>query len=1210
MGDISWAFQDRAEDSGNNGDDFERFVLECFRVAKEEIAFIKSLRRGRDGAIDLIDQHSEVGATTVAECKYIGEGGFREAKARWKEVYSHLNRYLPDLCANPNKNPKSPYRTWLDSSRPVQRYRFCITASLTPSDVIQLEKLIAHDLADLANAGVEAVRYLAETEGAIRVFSWDWFCHELTFCPSLAFRWFRGLPIGISLFDRSGRKGQSFRDFLGSGQLAYLSRDSFAAQTGGTVVRGEAELVTDLVAGDTNALVITGPGGVGKTRLAHELAIRLTDESAGFDAYWLDRGANAVSVKELARRYPRQASILLLVDYAEAAQRLGEIADVVVHLTEQAGHRVRIIATCRASATNRVRDDFEILDPEIKPLASQLGGEDAYLDWVTNRILRLEPFPEPDALTKVCHGIPALAAFAVYLFRNDHLQFNTQFGALLSSDDFRSWSNKRIAALIKGTSFTERGLAEVALSLPMPIRHQTALRQKHGDLLDRLITDRWIEHVDGDLVAAHDILSDALLARWLFEAETSTTDRTIELLEASASAQDLSRALSVIARLVTHAGFAAIDGPQVLMTLLTKHHEQVMLSVDQLFRSPFLHLQDKLYLIANSMEVAHAIAIDRSLHLGLAQLAKHVTKFLDGDTALVIPQAFGDLLDEVCSEIAESNFVLRRAFAFDPSRFRERAFANIRLFPNSEQSHFLIAQMLRSGEDPEEMRGVVSNWLVVNHSISCASFIYRAWLDAGGDRDAVSRNLLAWVDARGLTPEASHVYKAWLDAGGDRDAVGRKLLAWVDARGLTREATQVYKAWLDAEGDKDVISQKLLAWVDARGLTREAEFVYEAWLDAGGDRGAVSEKLLAWVDAYGLMPEASHVYKAWLDAGGDRNALSDKLLAWVGVRGLTPEAQFTYNAWLAAGGDGDAIREKLLAWLDVYGLTPEARFIYNTWLDAGGDRDAVSEKLLAWIEAHGLTPGASHVYKAWLDAGGDKDAVSDKLLAWMDVCGELFEADHVYRSWLNAGGDFVLVEQHLFKWALRWSHTKDFVYLSKNLSMRPMLPEPVAIAVARWAATFPQHEDSIVRMRRVVEHLQPDDISITSFTALIGHLLSLAEAPVSRPPFDRSQIWSICVSLGRPRLFNLNPFGVLRLVARFVGSGLVFDENLTEGPLHYLADCRGVICYLTIAALREGMLDPARDHEALTRFLGWVETAARGPSEATCLADRLRREIQ
>lgn len=967
----SWSFQGRVEHSGDNGNDFERFVLECFRVAKGEAALFKCLRRGRDGAIDLIDQHSEPGATTVAECKYIGVGGLKEAKARWKEVYDRLADYLPRLSANPGKNPASPYRTWLDPARPVRRYRFCITISLTFAEIIRLEKLITQDFAKLADAGAEAVRHLAETEGAVRVFSWDWFHAELTACPSLAFRWFRGLPIGVSVFDQAGRTGQSFRDFLSGAQLTYFSRDSFVAQGGGLVARREAGLIADLISGEAGALVLAGPGGVGKTRLAHELAINLTDERVGFDAYWLDRSASAASIQMLMTKYIENAAILLLVDYAESAQMLGEVADLVAYLIEQGSHKIRIIATCRASAMNKIRGELENLNPKVKNLASRLEGEDAYLDWVTRSILSLEPFREPDRLVKVCHGIPALAAFAVYLFRNDRPQFDTQFGALLADNDFQSWSSRRIAGLIRNTLYGERSLAEIALALPVPPDSQELFQEAYGDLVDRLLADRWIEYVDGHLAAAHDILADALLARWLFEAETATTVRAISLLSSAAAAQALPNALTVFARLATHPGFTAIDGRQVLQALLATHHEQVATSAGEFFRSAFLKAQDKLDLIANIPDVAETIKTNSRLRVGLVKLAEQVVNIRNDGEELRVPAVFGDLLEEACSKSERPDLFLRNAFLFDPARFRERAFASIAVHPYSETTCYMIALMLRSGEAPETMREPLCNWL--------------------------NRNL--WY------PRARGLYQAWFAAG----------------------------------GDKDVVCKLLSAWASVHGRGREAQFAYKAWLDAGGD-----------------------------------------------------------------------------------------------------------------LES---------------------------------------------------------IEQHVFDWALTWWYTEDFVYLSKAISTLPTVPEPVALAVVRWVVSFPAHEDSLTRLRRLIGHLSHADMSIPGFMAVTNCLSYLANALEPRSALERSQIWSICASLSDPRLFNLDPYGVLRFLARIIGSGRVFDRHLTFGPFHYLSDSYASICHMSILAIREGMLEPVTDREALTQFVEWIKCATASSGDAPRLIAKLRSQI-
>jgi hypothetical protein len=44
-------------------------------------------------------------------------------------------------------------------------------------------------------------------------------------------------------------------------------------------------------------------------------------------------------------------------------------------------------------------------------------------------------------------------------------------------------------------------------------------------------------------------------------------------------------------------------------------------------------------------------------------------------------------------------------------------------------------------------------------------------------RDLIDRHALAWIDAFGATEGASFVYRAWLDAGGQRDLIDNYVLA-------------------------------------------------------------------------------------------------------------------------------------------------------------------------------------------------------------------------------------------------------------------------------------------------------------------------------------------------------------------------------------------------------------------------------------------------
>ena len=855
MGSANRTFQNRARLIEDNGCDFEAFVFECFRYAKEERGFTKRLARGRDGAIDLLDRISEPGTATIAECKYIGSGMAQEATERWAEVYRNLSKNLPGLHADPAKTPKSPYRGWLDPERHVTRYRFCVTARMTESECTALEKRIASDFAKLVQTEkIEPLRALAENDGAIRVLPWDWFTTELEEHPSLAFRWFRGLPVGVELFEEESGNVTTFRAFLSGGELGYFSRDEYEDEGAGTLERGESVLVSGLVEGSPQALLITGPGGVGKTRLSWELSTRLAELEHGFEVFRLIRSATFESVATLADHHPANASILLLIDYAEAMPNLSDIADAVAHVSANTAHQVRVIATCRSSATNAVRDNLSVLDPEPKSLGSRQTGEEGYISWVTRSILNLGGFSQPEELARVCHGVPALAAFALFLFRYHRTRFDQQFGALHGLDDFDKWANHRIAILIGGLSgqrANERTLAQIALSLPLPVEQFRAIFTSNEALIEALRVDRWIEEAGDQFVAAHDVLADALAARWLFEAEHAATDRTVDLLNDAARNGYLGHALVALARLAFHPKFAEIDGAALSEALLSHHPEQVSEICGPLLEGPFLNFEEKLDLLHRSEPIRQTAKREPSHHVSLSFLAAEAVyrKCDTNDSAAL--RTLSDLLDDVCQIPRFSNMVLRRAYALEPARFRERVWAYLETFPQAEPTHFLLVQMLRSGEPSEALLDAVQLWLKANPSAPRASFVYKAWLDAGGGIEAVSEALLAWVGVRGKAYEAEFVYDAWLDAGGGVDAVSEALLAWVGVHGQTQEASHVYDAWLDAGGAVETVSNALLAWVGVHGEMPDASYVYNAWLDAGGRVETVSEALLAWVGEIG-----------------------------------------------------------------------------------------------------------------------------------------------------------------------------------------------------------------------------------------------------------------------------------------------------------------------------------------------------------------------
>ena len=825
----SFDFGSRKRTVLGNGQDFEDFVFECFSIASNEPGFEKRLARGRDGAVDLADRISDPGGLNIAECKFIGSGNARDALPRWNEVFRNLKNNLPALRQNKATRLASPYRAWLNPERIVVGYRFCITARMSDFERNELEVTITSDFLELANGGIEELRTLASTSGAVQVVRWDWFHGQLELNPALAFRWFRGLPKGIESFDFNAAGETTFRSFLTGGGLRYFSRDEYVEQLEATTLeRGEARLVSELAGQGAACLLISGPGGVGKTRLALELAGALGSAEPSFDAYRLNRSAGFASLQDLAAHYPKPASIVLVADYAEAVPNLVEIAEAASFLEANAGHRIRLIATCRSSAANQVRDGLAVLNLKQVSLASPLGGEDAYADWVTRSILGLEPFSQLEELARVCHGVPALAAFAVYLFRHHRAAFDNQFGALLAIDDFASWVQHRIALLIDAGGqrhAQERMLARIGLALPCRREHLLRLANDETDLIERLFTDRWIEAVDDECFAAHDVLADALVGRWLFAAEHAATERAISLLADAAERNALLPALVALERQAQDPRFGAISGASIAGMLGDRYRHLADQWCGPLLDGRLLDFIEKLNLLNDDDLIQPMVAATPVLDVKLCRIAQEANRSPLHPISRAHTKLLADLLELALCRPQYSNMVLRRAYALDPDRFRDGALQNVRDFPRAEPTHFLLVQLLLSGEPPDQLRQQMAVWLERNDAAIRARFLYRAWFEKGGALEPVEAAMLAWIDKHGASPEASFVYAAWLNATRGVEAVSAAVRAWIDEHHLLREADFVYRAWLEVGGDYSFVENAIGHWVSVWHETHDFVFL-------------------------------------------------------------------------------------------------------------------------------------------------------------------------------------------------------------------------------------------------------------------------------------------------------------------------------------------------------------------------------------------------
>ncbi|HEX8482211.1 MAG TPA: hypothetical protein VF650_09935 [Allosphingosinicella sp.] len=216
------------------------------------------------------------------------------------------------------------------------------------------------------------------------------------------------------------------------------------------------------------------------------------------------------------------------------------------------------------------------------------------------------------------------------------------------------------------------------------------------------------------------------------------------------------------------------------------------------------------------------------------------------------------------------------------------------------------------------------------------------------------------------------------------------------------------------------------------------------------------------------------------------------------------------------------------------------------------------------------------------------------MLAWLTEHGTTPEAQFVFRAWLNRGGDFEPIREQIYTWIVLWQGEPETSFVTRHLVKRHDLPEPVILAIASWAVTFRDHEDSLDRLAALIGHVHEDMMTEAGFLRLV----SLAEDAIIETldrerlsEQDRSDLWRISGSLSRNPLFSCNPQGCLRAITAIVKSERVFVRGLATNGADFLNHTYERIFNTVLNAIRWGNLSITDDRGALEVFADWLRSA-------------------
>lgn len=970
---------------GNLGEAFQRFTHEL--LVHDFPGLHDFQRPGKDGGIDLAEHRAS--SSVFIECKQIAVDGFKAAQSRWKEVAKHLEKHLAHPT-QPSRGQRQ-YSPWYRKESPVTEYLFCVSSMLDNRD--QLDRLQEEIQAFFSRLSIKHnhLRHFASLSA--RVLDWSDLQDYLTRYPQTLLRWFpRTRPIGLVPFDDFSEIG-SFRSYLYSDVLPYYDRHthlSIVAAPLTSSIPDEEQLLSELEGSDLAGLIITGKGGVGKTRLTLEVG-RLARRKG-----WLVlrcRGSlSAETVIQLAEIVSKQDRVLVVADYIEIQREFNEFVESLLTLNDTYDLHLRYVANCRASYYRSLtilprHKQLNLSPPLQEDEALWIQG---FQREVVRHILQSNHIDITPEHLLICSNRPVFAVFMSYLHQSGR---GEELDELLGEKDFSKWVARRLQ-LTFGETATSRRLAQLMTLFPLPSEslHNPELHDSIP-ILERLAADGWMERPSDKYkgehkawLVAHDVLADQIVLSYLENIPETAQLFVQHVLALSTRVGSFRSALVTMQRIADQIALGHVDWLEILVRHIS-HEQSLSLQRDRtvLVRTSLLQPVERIRLLGAAQEFWKGAEREADFQNAIGWLSRwarmegHLTSD-DQCRAILV-----DWLAMAAQFVTESNYMLSSGLRLCPDVVREASLVWISTRPLEHQTHYLIVAWLESRLPPEDIELAVWQWTTHFMYSRQLSFVASSWLEANGDPDLIRDSLFNWLEEYGNQPEAHFIYRAWLDAGGDLQVIQEHLDGWLAENATGPGAASVYVCWLRNHIPSQRLGNHVTNWLSVHGTKRQAAPVYRAWLTKGGNKEIVREAIKRWFDLWGSDSAAEPLYSAWLRADGDWESIAVYVKSWLIANSLEVKAGFIYQVWLLHAPDKNWARPFLIRWIERHCREPVAERVFTAWLYAYEEYESIVGPLTEWFGQNSSNSSADFVFKAWLRGGGSFSAIRVYVNAWFEV---------------------------------------------------------------------------------------------------------------------------------------------------------------------------------------------------------------------------------
>lgn len=1228
-------FDRRRRRISDDGGDFRDFAGELLRAMPGYGCPLPRDSGSVDGCIDLFCEAEGL----VVECKSVGSNVKSESERVWQEWAQVKVKLTENLISHDGAAApaRAPYRPWARADAPIKRYVF-ITSALLANKAAQ--DALCADIAGFFHGTIgelDGYGHLKKLE--VEVIDWTAVWALLPDHPSLVFRWLKSWPSGFAELGDVPFKG--FRAFLHGERLPYLSREDWAPPNGLKHHWSERTVAEDLAADDRHEpVVLIGHGGVGKTRSALEIALRL--KSKGWWAVRCDGlRADEAGLRQLLEEAAGPVKLLLFVDYLETWPGFEAFAQDVVDLNNSSGHRIRVIATCRTSHAERVPVSSRLIR-----IGDDTVLERAYSKAVAQHILSSTGSKDTETLAEKCRHNFALAAFLSYLREENPTDFALEVSNLCQAPSFENWIVKRLRNANVTDTFP---VANVLAACEFPVSGFDAIVEaaggRAGELRKVLVADKWIERREQTPIELiepvwgvfHDVFADVVLAHALASAP-DRIDAVDRLLDNAVTADVILQTIHAIARIQHHDVFAGVNWLSRFANLERARPGTLSRIRQVIFTGLLLRPEERLALLAANEGLRDAVAGDPVCDVGLALTAVALSRSeMAQDVARKFEEVLLPLLDGVVVRSIKANLVVRLAFNAAPERYRATVLQWIADHPRLFQTHYLLKAWLDQAVEcePERAAALVRQieyhvvvWLPAFSRRYGAHFVYKSWLDAA----AKVRRAVATAMVDSVEP----LVRAWL---ADKDNV------------LFERSSYLYAAWLRAAGSIGgvygvamitAIMTPLKDWAAHRdnATSDAARFILTSGASAaciGGEVGENLKRLLkgfadGWLAAgdHATHEWARFIFASWLNAAEKADPqtaieiaewLKPHLQTWFACEEplFVAAAHYVFVSWFLAcaraGGEHGAdlarwIEASAMRWLQLVRDDPSVKpeHVLSAWLGAAAKIDktqalAVVEVIEAVVEEwlsrgdNATRPGADIVYSSWLESVPPSKLrrFYDQTLAWIEHNKDNDDCDFLLETWLDKRLDFDVVAEACFAAVRRLYRRKEAVYILKHVVRQEELPAEIVLCAYFWCAKFPGHPDVLSRFSPLT---RPRHWSLIGEKTFIGICARILNATAPESFLDTAYATAVARSL----LATVFQLGSVHATAenlarihfvRWLRDGRVFrtrePADANAAVLTFDQSVEFLDALLTVLAT--GEFEPAsnaRDEAVVASFCEWV----------------------